>query len=281
MITRYLRLIIFFLALGFSIPVMAKNPKPTDYSNLKCTYQFKYLKDSTTLSYSLEEPYIALIGENLTKSYFYRTFRIDSLRSTPEGNRELTAQINELAKNPANWNRGPTFLYRGDFPAYLYKDYKKEKITVTDNVSTHNFIYEDVLNPQDWVIQHDTMTILGYSCQKATCNFRGRDWVAWFAPDIPINEGPWKFQGLPGLIMKLCDTESHYSFEMAGLEQVKEPIFMNIGKRKPQKIDRIKFLKLLMNVDGSDLVAMDLANVEIQSNGSNQKKYDYIERDYK
>ena len=46
----------------------------------------------------------------------------------------------------------------------------------------------------------------------AVSDFRGRRWTAWFAPDISISDGPWKFSGLPGLIMEAYDTENHYRF---------------------------------------------------------------------
>jgi GLPGLI family protein len=269
----------------FSVSVHAKDSKPDDIAKLKCTYQFTFLADSIKMNYNDKDFYIIQIGENLTKGYFYKTFYVDSMKSTPAGNQALAEMINDRIKNaPSN----PPLSYieetvnlrsRGNFPAYLYKDYKAKKMTVTDNVSNHGFVYEDGLIPQDWTILEDTMTVLGYSCQKATCNFRGRDWEAWFAPDIPVSEGPWKFQGLPGLITKLNDTQFHYSFEMNGIQQVSEPIYIKIEK-KHQKIDRISFLRLLMNVDGVDLQAMDLANVGIKSDAE-KKKYEYIEVDYK
>ena len=67
--------------------------------------------------------------------------------------------------------------------------------------------------------------ILGHRCQKATCHWRGRDYVAWFAPDIPIRRGPWKFGGLPGLIMKIHDVDSLYVFEAVAIEKGNFPIY--------------------------------------------------------
>lgn len=50
------------------------------------------------------------------------------------------------------------------------------------------------------------------------CNFGGRRWEAWFTPDIPYSDGPYKFCGLPGLILKIIDTKGHYKFEVLKLE---------------------------------------------------------------
>ena len=277
------------LFLGLSFSVNAKVPEPIDTAKFKCVYQFKFLTDSINMTYRDKDLYVIQIGDNFTKSYCYKTFYIDSLHNTPDGNDKLTAELNERFRNappPSSpsytsyVDNALDFINRGWFQFYVYKDYQKEKITVTDNISSHYFTYEDELKPQNWIILEDTINILGYSCQKAKCSFRDRDWEAWFASDIPIDEGPWKFYGLPGLIMKLEDIELHYSFKMIGLQQVNEPIYETIRK-DARKINRLSFLRLKMKVTGTDLVAMDLAKVGISSYGNEEIYYDYIERDYK
>jgi hypothetical protein len=68
------------------------------------------------------------------------------------------------------------------------------------------------------------MTILNQICQKATCIFRGRNYEAWFAQGINVSEGPWKFNGLPGLILKITDSKQDYSFEAISIEKIDYPI---------------------------------------------------------
>lgn len=70
-----------------------------------------------------------------------------------------------------------------------------------------------------WTLVDEHHTILGHKCQKATCNFRGRYFVAWFAPDIPIKGGPWKFGGLPGCILKVYDKDKIYVWEAVAIEK--------------------------------------------------------------
>ena len=72
-----------------------------------------------------------------------------------------------------------------------------------------------------WSLQNETQTILGHRCQKATCRFRGRDFVAWFAADVPIKGGPWKFGGLPGCILKVYDVQKIYVWEAVAIERGK------------------------------------------------------------
>jgi GLPGLI family protein len=70
-----------------------------------------------------------------------------------------------------------------------------------------------------WTLANDSQTILGHRCQKATCHFRGRDFVAWFAADVPIKGGPWKFGGLPGCILKVYDVQKIYVWEAVAIER--------------------------------------------------------------
>jgi len=70
-----------------------------------------------------------------------------------------------------------------------------------------------------WTLADEQQTILGHRCQKATCQFRGRDFVAWFAADVPIKGGPWKFGGLPGCILKVYDVQKIYVWEVVAIER--------------------------------------------------------------
>lgn len=235
------------------------------------------------MTYNDRNPYIIQIGEHFTKSFCYQVFYSDSINNIPGFYKyDLGAISNVLQTttpgSPAYRDEMGKFS-RGFFHFYVYKDYNKEMITVVDQISVASFYYDDELKPQEWTVLDDTMTILGYPCQKAICSFRGRDWEAWFTPDIPISEGPWKFYGLPGLIAKLEDTESHYCFEMIGFEKVNEPIHTYIDYYF-RKMDRLSFLKLKMSNLNNELVAIDYAKIGISFSGQ-VKHYDHIERDYK
>lgn len=107
----------------------------------------------------------------------------------------------------------------------ILKNRNKQLIITTDlddNDIAHEkyFLLEENIPPQNWQFLNDTLTVLGYSCQKATCIFRGRTFTAWFTLDIPINDGPFKFYGLPGLILQLEDSESLFKFNAIGIEKV-------------------------------------------------------------
>ena len=103
---------------------------------------------------------------------------------------------------------------------------------------------------QSWQLQSDTLTICGYLCQKAVCSFRGRDFEAWFAPQIPVREGPWTFGGLPGLILKVYDKDRLYVFECVGIERGNFPIKkLDYSKYKPVKRKELLKMQRKINED--------------------------------
>ena len=84
--------------------------------------------------------------------------------------------------------------------------------------------YTEPWPSMQWTLGSEKQSICGYQCQRATCHWRGRDYVAWFTAEIPVRCGPWKFGGLPGLIMKVSDTKGEYTFECVQVERRKRPI---------------------------------------------------------
>ena len=67
---------------------------------------------------------------------------------------------------------------------------------------------------QDWKIEKGKKSVNGFTLQKATLNYKGRNWIAWFNSEIPLPYGPYKFQGLPGLIFELYDSEDIFHFSL-------------------------------------------------------------------
>ncbi len=98
----------------------------------------------------------------------------------------------------------------------------------------------------DWSITADTMSIGNYLCYRATCKFRGRDYTAWFTPDIVCNFGPWKLHGLPGLILSAYDSKKEVFFTAETIKTVDVPIgsYMPTGDNV-EKVSRQEYKKRL------------------------------------
>ena len=86
-------------------------------------------------------------------------------------------------------------------------------------------IYEEEVPALEWEMTGEHGTVASFDCQKAECDFRGRRWEAWFTPEIPVSEGPWKLKGLPGLILYARDTTGQYSFEAVSVTDSPEPFY--------------------------------------------------------
>lgn len=104
----------------------------------------------------------------------------------------------------------------------------------------------------NWKIMQEKEKIGAYDTQKATATYGGRDWTAWFTTEVPFPDGPYKFSGLPGLIVKIEDTDKDYSWELKGNEQIndwKEQSYIETispgGAGKLVEVSREKFEKTL------------------------------------
>lgn len=99
------------------------------------------------------------------------------------------------------------------FEYFITKDIPEQKIYYHDKVGAKQIYYQED-RPIKWEITSDIGKQNGYTAQKATTNFGGRIWTAWFTKDINISDGPYKFSGLPGLIVKLEDDKGDYRFDL-------------------------------------------------------------------
>jgi GLPGLI family protein len=84
----------------------------------------------------------------------------------------------------------------------------------------------------NWELADETRIINTITCKKAKVKFKGRNWIAWYAPEIPVPYGPMKFSGLQGLIIKITDEKEDFDFELVkslSVSQLKGK-FINIKK---------------------------------------------------
>jgi len=114
----------------------------------------------------------------------------------------LNDSINKKGGHNYNWSQTPTL-----------KRNKNSYQNINYEMMMDYFSYQTT-DKMDWKLQNDTKTSGQYTLQKATTNFGGRQWTAWFCKDINISEGPYKFRGLPGLIFELNDSRDNFIFKL-------------------------------------------------------------------
>jgi GLPGLI family protein len=101
--------------------------------------------------------------------------------------------------------------------AKIYKNFSTNKMLAKESAFNEPVLVDEAIPKIEWKILTETKKIEKIKCQKAECDFRGRHYTAWFAPEIPIGNGPWKFQGLPGLILEASDNKNEFRFQFVGL----------------------------------------------------------------
>lgn len=188
------------------------------------------------------DDYALRIGK--TKSQY---FSLHQMRDDSIGSDKRTAMIliNEMLDAARNRNdkskQRPKSPGHGD---YLYRDLSNDTIKIYSSIMSSSYRITDCPT-FNWKIYDDsTKFLLHYKCHLATTNFRGRLWKVWYAEDIPIPLGPWKFFGLPGLILE-AECSGYITIQAVEIKTKNlSPItFYNFWDKKFEYIDRIKFQK--------------------------------------
>lgn len=185
-----------------------------DSARIKCLYKLTYVVNIEKPQNRHTELMTLFVGSRMSYFFSHTKFLQDSML-------EVNLQkgsVEEYLKNPTQRNLfGISSPY---FRGQYYIGFPEDKITVIDQIGKTKFIYHEEQEKMLWKIYKDTITINGYKCQKAGISFKGRNYEAWFTEEIPISAGPFKFNGLPGLIIKIGDVGSNYLYECVNVEML-------------------------------------------------------------
>ncbi|MEG0518734.1 MAG: GLPGLI family protein [Bacteroidales bacterium] len=225
---------------------------------LECQYAYSYAQDTLHLDTRKEDRMLLLIGKAASKFYSYTTAMADS------------AQKADFAKNLSHdqilANRSK---YSGGVSELIYKN--NESLFTIDKLVKDYFRVDEPLPDFGWVVaDDDTINILGYPSRKATCRFRGRSYIAWFTTAIAISNGPWKFSGLPGLIMKIQDTANHYNWEIVGIKNVTDSAIA-LENRQYIQTTREKFSKMTKRFKEDPFAYMESVGIKVTVTGPSGK----------
>jgi len=196
-----------------------------DSASLIITYNMQYQQDSTNSKDIREEQMLLFIGDSISVFMSKNQALNDSLRSALT-DKYYHSQNIDLYRQERRSNR---ILTR--FRYYIYKHHHANKISVLDMIFADWYNYSEPLNAMQWDLKKKAEEkqdyIEGFQVTKATTHFGGRNWIAWFTPEIMVSEGPYKFSGLPGLILKLQDEDNHYTFTLFSITRPthKKPIY--------------------------------------------------------
>lgn len=194
---------------------------------------------------NFRDTYALRCGKNTSQYINLYTLRCDSLSSSPDPairqipTREFIDDI--LRKSKGLERQRPQSPGYSD---YIYWNLEPNKLSVYTGIFGTKYVVVEDPPTMNWEIDEDTVqTILGYECHKAMTKFRGREWIVWYAEGIPMSLGPWKLNGLPGLILQ-AECRDYISFCACSLETdgLASVTFYNYKKDKYEQIEREKYL---------------------------------------
>lgn len=173
----------------------------------KIIYEFKWKSEKNDNAYNSE---LTTLVSNGNESYFeaLSKFKYDSLKTDMRNK---------------GFRSFPSLKEEWKFQSLIAKDLKAQTTILEQNIFDKIYITKYECKPT-WTILKDKTTLFDYNVQKAETTFGGRKWIAWFANEIPMQDGPYKFFGLPGLILKINDAEENFIFEIKGLTKEKSDI---------------------------------------------------------
>ncbi len=198
--------------------------------NKQFLYEYKFIPDSTNKSDVKSE--IVILNVQKDKSEYYSAGRYASdsaqaadykkgINSMPE----VKSMVNERVTKYPNSN---------------------EVIYTTFMVSDKYKVKQDV--DLKWKLTDQFSKILNYDVQKATTEFGGRQWTAWFTKEIPIQDGPYKFKGLPGLILKIEDATKSHVWELKGIRSNQEEfVYPDLGQYRITELNYNQYIKKFKN----------------------------------
>lgn len=283
-------LILFIIMVTYSNAAITDQPVVIDTTFLKCEYKTNYYTDTIAMDNGtqMHDEFILQVGKRVSKYYSKRTDAYERMQSDPRKkeayDKELSLLVDKAISNGGRLDKMPFARYGS---LIIYNNYPANKRTIQDAIFLDYYKFEDDNLPQKWTIIVDSMqTILGYECKKAVCSYRGRNYEAWYSIDLAVNAGPWKFSGLPGLIMSVRDTAGHYTFEITGIENIKEPIdYIEYNTRKYTSTNRKAFLRMNAKASnigwGKFLEANSSQNSEsYHSSNGEGARYCFLEKDF-
>lgn len=215
---KLIRLTVFFILL--SLKLISQE--------YRIFYDYTYKKDSTKVD-SIENRLMVLdIDKKGSIFYDYYKYKKDSLN---------------IAMYYKDFHFIDVSTIKVNF--FIEKQYPNFKTIMYTYLHSNNYAILDSTK-LNWKLSSEHIEIKGYKAQKAMLNFGGRKWIAWYTIDIPFFEGPYKFSGLPGLILEVRDSENNHIFKFVGIEKNNTGYsnFFKIHKFNNKTINNKTFNKL-------------------------------------
>jgi len=167
--------------------------------NYRVEYQMIYKTDSSNVETTIKNM-ILLVKDHQSKFFSKEQFANDSI-------------LIEKEKTKGKAQK------KYDYNFMIIKDHQQKKLYKFTPLLRDFYKTSENIPTFSWMISNETKKIANYTSQKATLNYGNRTWEAWFTTDIALQEGPYIFYGLPGLIIHMKDSKDNYEFSFTGVKK--------------------------------------------------------------
>ena len=271
--------------------VSAKKKKEYPCAQIKVEYSYPHKRLKTDAkAYDDEYSMILLANSTFSKFFSPRTEYNDSMQSTPSGKRIWNKMFDEGVRRRIETG-DDSMIPSSKGALYVFKSVGDSTVTVYDQSGMLEYgYYTEPLAEMTWQIGDSTKIVLGYECVMAETDYHGRHWTVWFTPEIPVQDGPWKLCGLPGLILEATEPTGQHKFIATGIESSNREIMPIYS---PKKYDRMTRKEMLRGVrqyltNGAPIVNAFISNtpsgekIEIKDEVTDAPDLhvDFLETDY-
>lgn len=254
-----MKLKLFFILLTISFNLKSQNQR--------FLYEYKSISDSLNRN-KIESEIMALdVSDKFSKFYSYDNFKFDSI-SKSNINKEISDSNLKLKKSKNS--------------SIVIKDYPEFSVLMISRIGQIKYNVKDDRTLK-WKILPENDVLGNFKIQNAETEFAGRKWTAWFTTEIPIQEGPYKFKGLPGLILKVYDSTNSHIFTLVGIQKLKivaskdDNFVFDFGTDQNVTQEKYKQIFKEFRDDPNKSIRQTLSEMdEINDNGKMVNKNDYL-----
>ncbi|WDF46343.1 GLPGLI family protein [Chryseobacterium sp. KACC 21268] len=235
--------------------------------NKRFIYEYKLIPDSTDVSDVKTEMMYLDTSKDGSKYYSYTVFNSDSImKADLERQLKATGSINITPPMKRPVVRYSVTKTYPDYKTYIHRRLSMDAYKVSEDRKIK------------WKISSEKAKIGEWNAQKAEADFAGRHWTAWFSTEIPIQDGPYKFQGLPGLIVKIEDKTGSHIMELKGIRTITSDLDINVFEAKEVAINSKQFQKVLKEYEndptkGIKQIQMGGANIIMNGKDGNSARF--------
>ncbi|OCX54367.1 hypothetical protein BEL04_08910 [Mucilaginibacter sp. PPCGB 2223] len=191
------------------LAVVAGRAQKTDIARMMIHYKYSWVQDTANRAHPFTENMVLYIGNSdgayrsydavVYKAQFKKAFA-EAVAASPDGR----PMINRKGVGT---------------PTEYYQYPNQKKLVTKEDLLVNSYAVTGPMPAIEWKTSGDTATFGGLHCQKATGHFKGRDYIVWYCPDLPVHTGPWKLNGLPGVIVDARDSKNEVVFQFDGVEK--------------------------------------------------------------